>query len=149
MSQSQLFGRVKTINKEPNLREIEKKAYMAYHQDGLLDIVVGVYVLGFGLGIFMDVIWDFSFGMGIIPAILIAVILPIWIAAKRKITMPRIGFVKFGAGGTTKLTAILIGLMVAGLGAFFDFTPGSGLTSLQTVVPPAGLSFLRFHSCHL
>jgi len=45
------------VIEEPNLREIEKKAYMSYHQDGLLDIFVGVYILGFGLGIWVDRIW--------------------------------------------------------------------------------------------
>lgn len=112
---------VRIVTKEPNLREIEKKAYMSYHQDGLLDIVVGVYILGFGLGIWADITLEFGFG-SIMPAILIATILPIWIAAKRKITMPRIGFVKFGARGSNKLFAIFLGLMVVGLGAFFAFT---------------------------
>ncbi len=112
---------VRTVTQEPNLREIEKKAYMSYHQDGLLDIFVGVYILGFGLGIWADIIVGF-FGFGsIMPAILIATILPIWIAAKRKITMPRIGFVKFGARGSNKLFAIFLGLMVVGLGVFFAF----------------------------
>jgi hypothetical protein len=111
------------VTKEPNLKEIERKTYMSYHQDGLLDIFAGMYVLGFGLGIFMDVIWDFGMGVIIIPGGLIAVALPMWIAAKRKITMPRIGFVKFGpGGGTSKLMAIFIGLAVAGLGVFFAFT---------------------------
>jgi hypothetical protein len=110
-----------TVTKEPNLKEIERRAYMSYHQDGLLDIFVGLYILGFGLGIYMDIIWEYGFG-SIMPAILIAAVLPIWIAAKRKITMPRIGFVKFGARGSNKLFAIFLGIMVAGLGVFFVFT---------------------------
>ncbi len=118
------------MTREPNLREIEKKAYMSYHQDGLLDIFVGVYILGFGLGIWTDITLEFGFG-SIMPAILVATILPIWIAAKRKITMPRIGFVKFGPGGTTKLTAVFIGLMVVGLGAFFAFTLASSQSGLR------------------
>ena len=109
------------MTKEPNLKEIERKAYMSYHQDGLLDIFAGLYILGFGLGILMQIIWDFSFGI-IIPAILITTVLPIWVAAKRKITMPRIGFVNFGTRGANKLTAVFIGTMVAGLFAFFAFT---------------------------
>jgi hypothetical protein len=114
-----------TVTKEPNLKEIERRAYMSYHQDGLLDIFVGLYILGFGLGIYMDIIWEYGFG-SIMPAILIAAVLPIWIAAKRKITMPRIGFVKFGARGSNKLFAIFLGLMVAGLGVFFAFTVFQG-----------------------
>ena len=109
------------MTKEPNLKEIERKAYMSYHQDGLLDIFAAIYTLGFGIGIFMDVIWDFSFGV-IMPGILVAVVLPLWVAAKRKITMPRIGYVNFGTRGANKLTVVFSGLMVAGLGAFFAFT---------------------------
>jgi hypothetical protein len=112
---------VKIVTKEPNLKEIERKAYMSYHQDGLLDIFAGLYILGFGLGIFMQIIWDLGFGI-IMPAILITTVLPIWIVAKRKITMPRIGFVNFGTRGANKLTAVFIGTMVAGLFAFFAFT---------------------------
>jgi hypothetical protein len=109
------------MTKEPNLKEIERRAYMSYHQDGLLDIFAGLYILGFGLGIIIDILYEFGFGI-IMPAILIAMVLPIWIAAKRKITIPRIGFVNFGTRGANKLTAVFIGTMVAGLGAFFVFT---------------------------
>jgi hypothetical protein len=109
------------VTKEPNLKEIERRAYMSYHKDGLLDIFVGVYILGFGLGIFMDRIWEFGIG-SIMPAILVVLVLPIWITAKRKITMPRIGFVKFGPQGTSKLMAVLVGTAVAGLGVFLAFT---------------------------
>jgi hypothetical protein len=109
------------MTKEPNLKEIERKAYMSYHQDGLLDIFVAVFILGFGLGIWMDMTWEFGFGTAM-PAILMVTVLPIWIAAKRKITMPRIGFVKFGPQSINKLIAILIGLAVAGLGVFFAVT---------------------------
>ncbi len=105
----------------PNLKEIERKAYMSYHQDGLLDIVIAVYILGFSLGIWLDTAWDFGIGLTL-PAVLIAIVLPVWIAAKRKITLPRIGYVNFGIRGTNKLFAIFLGLMVAGLGAFFAFT---------------------------
>jgi hypothetical protein len=109
------------MTKQNTLREIEKKAYMSYHQDGLIDIVIGLYALAFGLGIVAGKILDFGFAT-IMPAILIAIVLPIWIQAKRKITMPRIGYVKFGAKGSNKLFAIFLGLMVAGLGVFFVFT---------------------------
>lgn len=116
--------------KEINLKEIERKAYMSYHQDGLVDVFGGLYILGFGLGIFMQIIWDFSFGV-IIPAILITTVLPIWIAAKRKITMPRIGYVNFGTRGANKLTIVFIGTMVAGLFAFFAFTFATSQNGLR------------------
>ena len=111
---------VKIVTKQDTLREVEKKAYMSYHQDGLLDIVIGVYALSFGLGIVADKILEFGFAT-IMPAIMISIVLPIWIIAKRKITMPRIGFVKFGTRGSNKLFALLLGLSVAGLGVLMLF----------------------------
>jgi hypothetical protein len=109
------------VTKQDTLREVEKKTYMSYHQDGLLDIIIGLYALAFGIGIVADKILDFSFAV-LMPGILIAVILPIWIQAKRKITLPRIGYVNIGTKGSNKLFALLLGLSVAGLGVFFLFT---------------------------
>jgi len=110
------------VTNQPDLKEIERRAYMSYHQDGLLDIFAGLFILGWGFGMFMDIIWD-SFPIGLsMPAILVATVLPIWIAAKRKITMPRIGYVNFGTRGASKIFALFLGLMVAGLGVFFAFT---------------------------
>jgi hypothetical protein len=139
---------VKIVTEEPNLKEIERKAYMSYHQDGLLDIFAGLYILTFGLGIFATIIWDYSFGL-IIPGVLIAVILPIWIAAKRQITMPRIGYVNFGIRGANKLMAIFIGMMVLGLGAFFAFTLVSfqgGSMQLHDLIFENGMLIVGFGS---
>jgi hypothetical protein len=65
---------------------------------------------------------------------------PIWISAKKRITMPRIGYVKFGTRGANKLMAIFIGLMVVGLGVFMVFTFASqsqawALTLRNLIVP--------------
>ncbi len=104
-----------------SLREVEKRTYMSYHQDGLIDIFVGVYVLLFGLGILLMTVTDFSTWF-VIPAIFPAVMVPIWMSAKKRITMPRIGYVNLGSRGGTKLMAIFLGLMVAGLGTFMAFS---------------------------
>ena len=109
------------MNKRMSLKEVEKRTYMSYHQDGLLDIFVGVYVLLFALGILLMTVTDFSTWF-VIPAIFPAVMVPVWISVKKRITMPRIGYVKIGSRGANKLMAIFIGLMVAGLGAFMVFT---------------------------
>jgi hypothetical protein len=108
------------------LREIEKKTYMSYHQDGLLDIFVGIYALLFAIGISLMTMSNFSTWF-IIPAIFPAIMIPIWISAKKRITMPRIGYVNFGVRGVNKMMAIFIGLMVAGLGAFMVFGLGASM----------------------
>ncbi len=33
-----------------NLKELERKTYLAYHQDGLADLALGVVVVLFGIG---------------------------------------------------------------------------------------------------
>ena len=114
------------MSKKNSLREIEKKTYMSYHQDGLLDIFIGIYVLLFGIGISLMTLTDFSTWF-IIPAIFPAIMIPIWISAKKRITMPRIGYVNFGVRGVNKMMAMFIGLMVAGLGVFMVFGLGSSM----------------------
>ena len=108
------------------MRDIEKKTYMSYHQDGLLDIFIGIYVLLFGIGISLMTMTDFNMWF-IIPAIFPAIMIPIWISAKKRITMPRIGYVNFGIRGVNKMMAIFIGLMVAGLGMFMVFGLGASI----------------------
>ena len=108
------------------MKEIEKKTYMSYHQDGLIDVFVGVYILLFGSGILLNSVTDFSTGF-VIPAIFPAIMIPIWISAKKRVTMPRIGYVKFGVRGANKMMAIFLGLAVAGLGVFMMFGLGASM----------------------
>jgi hypothetical protein len=127
------------MNKKMSLREVEKRTYMSYHQDGLIDIFIGVYVLLFALGILLNTVTDFSTWF-VIPAIFPAIMVLVWISAKKRITMPRIGYVKLGSRGANKLMAIFIGLMVAGLGAFMVFTFASrsqawALTLRNLIIP--------------
>jgi hypothetical protein len=105
---------------------------MSYHQDGLIDIFVGFYVLLFALGILLLTMTDFSTWF-VIPAIFPAIMVPIWISAKKQLTMPRIGYVKFRSGGSNKLMAVFLGLMVAGLGVFMVFGFGAFMGQGWTV----------------
>ena len=129
------------MNKRMSLKEVEKRTYMSYHQDGLLDIFVGVNVLLFALGILLMTVTDFSTWF-VIPAIFPAIMIPIWISAKKRITMPRIGYVKFGSRGANKLMAVLVGLMVFGLGTFmvFSFSSSQGWAlSLRNLIISNGM----------
>jgi hypothetical protein len=70
-----------------NLKKIERKVYTSYHQDGLIDVFAGVFILSFGLWLIFDMAW-----MG---WILWLVVVSAYAIAKRVLTIPRIGFVKF------------------------------------------------------
>jgi predicted small integral membrane protein len=102
------------MTQEPDLKEIQKRAYMSYHQDGIIDIFVGLYILTFGLGAYIDIIFELGFAI-LMPVILAVVMVPIWYSAKRAITMPRIGFVKFGPSQANRLMVVFIGLAILGL----------------------------------
>jgi hypothetical protein len=83
-----------------DLREIERRAYTSYYQDGLLDIAIGFYLTLFGLWVVADVSYPFF------PIYLFSV--PAWAVAKRRITVPRIGYVKFSKGRKYSQTWIVI-----------------------------------------
>jgi hypothetical protein len=103
------------------LKQIERKAYTSYHQDGILDILIGVIILGFATMVIADMVylgWVFS-----IAAI------SIYAAAKKVLTVPRIGFVKFPQQRTkrTILALVILGVLsnVLGLITFMQVESGS------------------------
>ena len=91
-----------------NLKEIERKAYMSYHQDGLIDVFAGFLMLGFGFWLLLEMAW-----MG---WIFWFVSISAYAAAKRVFTIPRIGFVKFTPHRAKALvTVALIGFSLSAL----------------------------------
>jgi len=104
--------------KNKNYETSKKKTYMSYHQDGLLDIFIGTYIIIIGLSIFTLTILEYSTWF-LMPAIFPAIMIPIWMSAKKKITMPRIGYVNIGNKGSNKLMSLFLGLLGVGLGMFF------------------------------
>ena len=124
-----------------NLREVEKRTYSSYHQDGIIDIFIGTYIILFATSILVNNILDLSTWF-VIPAIFPALMVPVWMALKKRITIPRIGYVKFKATGANKLTFLFIGTLVAGVGAFFLFALGSTQTwalELRNIVTQNGM----------
>jgi len=103
-----------------DLKEIQRKAYTSYHQDGLIDIFASIYIVGFSIGILLDYLYNFDMAT-ILPILLVPVILPLWIAAKQKITIPRLGYVNFGKRDKPKFAAILGGVAGFGFAVLFIF----------------------------
>jgi hypothetical protein len=85
----------------PELKQIERKAYWSYHQDGLIDLCLGLIFLLFGIKAFTG---NFLFaGLCWMPGLMIAPL-------KKMITAPRIGTVRFGR--SRKILAVKIGALV-------------------------------------
>jgi hypothetical protein len=104
-----------------NLNEIEKKAYRSTFQDGIWDIFLGSLLLIIAVGALLS---NIGVPKGVHMTIFIAlqaVVLLAFIAGKKCITVPRMGFVKFGPKRKRKIRKsriILLGSVVAGLVVF-------------------------------
>jgi hypothetical protein len=86
-----------TMSEKLNLKELERKAWRSFFDDGLWDIYFGLLLALMGVSAFMNNLeLTEALHMGIYIGLLIIVMLGFW-AAKRFITVPRIGMVKFGA----------------------------------------------------
>jgi hypothetical protein len=94
------------MSNDMDLKAIEQKTYLSYHQDGLADIAAGFLVGGFGLNMALNSIM-FLFTSWL-PIVLL---LPL----KRLITFPRIGFVKFAPVRRRKISKGILVLNIAGV----------------------------------
>lgn len=89
------------MRQNTNFKELRQKTYLAYHQDGLIDALVGLGIIGFGLNMAADN-----------GALLVLSWIPIILYAplKKFFTVPRLGYVKFDSERTTnvRLTILLL-----------------------------------------
>jgi len=76
-----------------DLEELERKAYRTTFQDGFLDITLGLFLIGSAIaGLFQD---NKPIRL-IITTLIVLVPLTIFFLGKKKITVPRMGIVRFG-----------------------------------------------------
>jgi hypothetical protein len=90
---------------ESDLRNAERKNYLFYFEDGILDIIAGLPVLSFGLGMVFDATLLFIFTW--LPIILY------W-PVKQAITLPRMGYVKFSPERQRRISKNMVLLLFAG-----------------------------------
>ena len=97
-----------------SLKEIQRKVYMTFFQDGLWDIFLGLFILGWGLAILTDLAY--------LPGVtFIGLYFAIW-GVKKRLTYPRIGYARFSETSRRRITTkfiilgvavLLVGVMVA------------------------------------
>lgn len=101
-----------------DLKEIKKKVYLSYFQDGIWDILLGAYLLGWAF----SVIFDF-----------VAVTGGLWVATyfialglKKRVVYPRTGYIKIKESRKLQMRMMLLGVLVffAGITLFLLFTVG-------------------------
>lgn len=102
-----------------DLKTIRRKVYISYFQDGLWDILLGVFLVVWGLMITYD---------------FVAVMGGIWVAAyfiilglKRLITYPRAGYIKINEARKQQIKMVILGvlLFLLGIAALLLYAAGS------------------------
>jgi len=95
-----------------DIKKLERKAFVSYHQDGLWDLFVGALLVAWGLTLGTHLT-----GMG---GIWFVILFPALLAAKRRITYSRLGYAQFSRErrDRRKMVALLsvtalLGLLVA------------------------------------
>jgi MFS family permease len=111
------------------LKEVERRAWTSYFEDGLWDIFLGGMVLIGGIRSLSDNVW---YTLLILPLILV---LPF---GKRFITTPRLGHVKFGPSPKAKREKAVVALIISVLAIFaLLLLPNSGLAlPPKTLISP-------------
>ncbi len=90
---------------------LKRKVYLAYHQDGILDLVAGSVVLGFGTFMLTDNIVFMMFGW---------FVMMMYVFLKNRITVPRFGYVRIDSEKKARMRSWLsLGIGVLVLLLFF------------------------------
>jgi hypothetical protein len=117
------------MSPQKSFQKLERKAYLAYHQDGLVDIIIGLCLLGFAFSMAIDRPSIF----GWIPVLF-------YLPLKNRITVPRVGYVRFRAQRRTAaiwvIALLVVGIaMMFGLGVFILLNP--------SIIPPQVGAWLK------
>ncbi len=107
--------------------ELKRKTYLAYHEDGIADLLLGAGTFNFGVGMLRPdsslwlVTWIFAF---------------LYLPLKNRVTVPRLGYVRFDSRRASvvkgSLTAIMGLFFLAGI-AVFAAVSGSNADLRETV----------------
>ncbi len=103
-----------------NLKEIQQRVYMSLFRDGLWDIFLGLFILGWGLAILTEAAY--------LPAICFTGLYFVIWGIKKRLTYPRIGYARFSATSRRRVTTrfVILGTVVLLLGVMAAVLWGIG-----------------------
>ncbi|TKJ23054.1 MAG: hypothetical protein CEE43_04885 [Promethearchaeota archaeon Loki_b32] len=101
------------MSEDDELKALERKAYRSIFDDGIWDLFMGLIILSIGLSTFIGTILNLPEGWDTIIPVLIMNIIAflIFYLGKKFITIPRMGFVKFGPKRKVKQLKLKIFLL--------------------------------------
>jgi hypothetical protein len=89
--------------------DIESRAWRSVFQDGLWDIALGITFFGVGLSATLDLARGWAY---LIYAVAVALTFALLRVGKQRITIPRLGWVKFGPAGERRRRNTIITLVI-------------------------------------
>ena len=103
-----------------NLRELEKKAFKSYHEDGLFELFIGILMLVRTLGNVLD---NDALRTAITVPLMVVIAPLSYVLGKKYITAPRMGYVKYGKNRMRRIELMMLSiffilLLVAVVGFF-------------------------------
>jgi len=119
---------------DTDLKQLERKAWTSFFQDGLLDILMGLALLAVRIPAMLPGIFTSELSQDVAAAVMMALALVAYWAAKRFITVPRTGWAEFSRARKSRQTkAAVIYAISAVAGAIVFLITMLGLSSS----PPA------------
>ena len=91
-----------------DLKQIKKKVYMSYFKDGLWDILLGIYLLGWGISIWQDLVAVMG-GMWVVIYFTV-------LGVKRMVVYPRSGYIKLNEARKQQMRMVILGVVLFLLG---------------------------------
>ena len=99
------------MRKDDELQTIQRKVYMTFFEDGVWDIFLGLFALGWGLSIMTD-------GSYMPGVVFVCLYTAVW-GIKKWLTYPRIGYARFSSASrraiTTRFVLLLTVVLLLGL----------------------------------
>ena len=94
-----------------SFKQIERRAYLSLFEDGLWDILLGLFLAGWGLALRLDMAW--------LTGAFFVILYPAVLGLKRSLTYPRSGYVRIAGAQRQKMKMVVLGLVLffAGLAA--------------------------------
>jgi hypothetical protein len=103
------------MHENVDLKQIKKKVYMSYFQDGLWDILLGIYLIGWGISIWQDLVAVMG-GMWVVIYFSV-------LGIKRAVVYPRSGYIKLNESRKQHMRMAILGaaLFLLGFAVFGIF----------------------------
>jgi len=92
------------MKQEIDTKKIKRKVYLTYFQDGMWDVVLGLFLLAWGFTVWFDLPW--------LPGATFVVLFWLALGLKQKITYPRIGYARPVEYRSRTLKIVIAGAVV-------------------------------------